>query len=65
MATENENANPEAPEPENLSIVSEFMLFLGENKKWWLVPLVSMCLLLGLLLALGAGPAAPFIYSLF
>ena len=43
----------------------EFALFLRENKKWWLGPIVVALLLLGLLAALGGSAAAPFIYTLF
>ena len=48
------------------SLVREFVWFIGENKKWWLIPLVVMFLLLGLLIFLGSNPAtAPFLYSFF
>lgn len=50
-----------------LAILKEIWEFLRERKKWWLIPLVLMMLLLGLLMVIahGAGPLAPFIYSLF
>jgi hypothetical protein len=51
--------------PEQMGIVAEFMLFLRENKKWWLMPIVIMVALLGLLLVFGATPLGPFIYTLF
>lgn len=45
------------------SLVREFVWFIGENKKWWLIPLVVMFLLLGLLIFLGTNPlTAPLIY---
>lgn len=47
------------------NVVSEFFAFLGENKKWWLAPIVIVMLLLGVLIILTSTPAAPFIYSLF
>jgi len=47
------------------SLLREFGAFLAENKKWWLVPIIVVFLLLGVLLALGATGAAPFIYTLF
>ena len=47
------------------SVVSEFLLFLRTNKKFWLLPLLSALLLLGLVALLGGTAAAPFIYSLF
>jgi len=46
-------------------IVSEFVDFLKENKKWWLAPIIISILGLGLLVVLGGTAAAPFIYTLF
>jgi len=58
-----ENAAAQAQE-ENL--VTEFWSFLAQNKKWWLLPIVIVMLLLGTLMWLTAGSAAtPFIYTLF
>lgn len=47
------------------SIMTEFWLFLRENKKWWLLPIVIAVLFLTGLVILGGSPAAPFIYTLF
>lgn len=49
----------------NASLVREILGFLGENKKWWLLPVMGMLLLLGLLVLLSTTAAAPFIYTLF
>ena len=46
-------------------VVREFLLFLRSNKKFWLLPLLSALLLIGLVAFLGGTAAAPFIYSLF
>ena len=46
-------------------LVSEFWEFLRDNKKWWLLPILAVILLLGLLVFLGGSGAAPFIYTLF
>jgi hypothetical protein len=46
-------------------VVREFLAFLRENKKFWLIPLLAALFLLGLLVLLGGTVAAPFIYSLF
>lgn len=43
----------------------EFFLFLKQNKKWWLMPMVLAILVMGLLVLLGSTGAAPFIYTLF
>jgi hypothetical protein len=48
-----------------LSFAAEFWQFLSENKKWWLVPICLVLLLLGTLMLLGGTAAAPFIYTLF
>ncbi len=49
-----------------MSILVEFFQFLKQNKKWWLMPIVIIMLLLGLLIIFGEGSAlAPFIYALF
>ena len=50
---------------ERTGLVREFIDFLGENKKWWLAPIIIAMLLLGLLVILGGSAAAPFIYTLF
>ena len=40
--------------------------FLMDRKKFWLVPIVIVLLLLGILLVLGGSSSlAPFIYTLF
>lgn len=49
-----------------IKIIAEYLEFLKENKKWWLMPVVISLLLLGLLIVLTKGSAlAPFIYTLF
>jgi len=47
------------------NLMKEFWSFLMENKKWWLIPIVLVILLLAVLVFLGGSPAAPFIYTLF
>jgi len=47
------------------SLVRDFLAFLGQNKKWWLLPLVVVLIGLGVLAILGGTAAAPFIYTLF
>lgn len=47
------------------SLVREFAEFLGQNKKWWLLPILAVMLLLGLLVFLSGSGAAPFVYTLF
>jgi hypothetical protein len=46
-------------------LISEFVMFMSENKMWWLAPILIVFGLLGVLLVLGATGVAPFIYTLF
>ncbi len=49
-----------------LSIAGEFILFLRENKKSWMIPIVVLLLFLGIIIVVGQGSSlAPFIYALF
>ncbi|ADK85787.1 conserved hypothetical protein [Desulfarculus baarsii DSM 2075] len=49
-----------------LSVLGQFWGFLKETKKFWLLPIVVMLVLLGALIVLTQGSAvAPFIYALF
>ncbi len=49
-----------------LRIVGQYLGFLRQQKKWWLLPLAVVLLLLGALIVLTQGSAlAPFIYALF
>ena len=50
---------------ERTGLVTEFVDFLKDNKKWWLAPIIISILGLGLLVMLGGTAAAPFIYTLF
>ncbi len=48
-----------------LGLIAEFVLFLKENKKLWLLPIVITLLLLGALLVFAQSSAlAPFIYTM-
>jgi len=75
--SEEKQSNPEAEEQQDsqehfsdldekpVSLLREFVQFLGENKKYWLLPIILVLFLLGLLIMLGGSSAAPFIYTLF
>lgn len=54
-----------AAQEEDRGLVSEFIMFMAENKMWWLTPILVVFGLLGVLLVLGATGVAPFIYTLF
>ncbi len=48
------------------SLIKEFWLFIKHEKKWWLVPLIAVLLLVALLMVFAqSSPLAPFIYPLF
>jgi hypothetical protein len=55
----------QANKEKQLNLVQEFVLFVMENKKWWLIPILVVFGLVGLLVMLGSSGAAPFIYTLF
>lgn len=49
-----------------MSFLREIWVFLAARKKFWLLPILLVMLLLGGLLILAQGSAvAPFIYTLF
>ena len=47
------------------SLTAEFREFLLGNKKFWLIPIILVMLLLGLLILFSGSSAAPFRYTLF
>ena len=50
----------------NAGIVGELFGFLWRNKKWWLIPMVSVLLVFGLLLVFASSSGlGPLIYTLF
>lgn len=49
-----------------MEFIAELWAFLRERKKFWLLPIILVMVLLGGLLVLAHGSAlAPFIYTLF
>jgi hypothetical protein len=49
-----------------MSFITEFYQFLRIRKKYWLLPIILMMVILGGLIVLTQGSAvAPFIYTLF
>lgn len=49
-----------------MSFASDLWGFLKVRKKFWLLPLITVLVLLGALIMFGGGSAvAPFIYTLF
>ena len=49
-----------------MSLLKEFWLYLRVRKKWWLLPIVIVMVLMGALLVVAEGSAlAPFVYTIF
>jgi len=49
-----------------LRVISELWQLMKYNKKYWLAPVISVLVLVGVLLVVaGSSALAPFIYSLF
>jgi Family of unknown function (DUF5989) len=47
------------------NIFTDFWYFLRYSRKWWLLPLICVLVLLGGLILLSGTAVAPFIYTLF
>tara|TARA_B100001093_G_C26838067_1_gene1019244 strand:+ start:1710 stop:1862 length:153 start_codon:yes stop_codon:yes gene_type:complete len=49
-----------------IEFIKEFVEFLRERKKYWLLPIIIVLVLFGALIVLSQGSAvAPFIYTIF
>ena len=49
-----------------MGMVSEMWGFMKERKKWWLLPVIFVMIVVGSLLIFAQGSAlAPFIYTIF
>ncbi len=47
-------------------VIGELLSFLWSNKRWWLIPVVIVLVVVGLVLIFAQSSAiGPFIYSLF
>jgi len=50
---------------DRLEIVKELLVFLWQQKLWWMIPMVVVLITFGVLLVLAqSSPIAPFIYTL-
>ena len=54
-----------SPLQKNPGFWKDLVSFLMQNKKWWLLPVVLVTLLVGVLIILGSTATAPFVYTLF
>ncbi len=49
-----------------MEFLADLWKFMKQRKKFWLLPVIIVLLLLGVLLVIGtSGALAPFIYTLF
>jgi len=62
---ESKNEFEQEGDEKSLTLIQEFMQFIVENKKWWMIPILLSFGLIGLLVVLSSTGAAPFIYTLF
>ena len=64
--TSNVNSNSPGETMSQVTLVREFWMFMRERKKWWLLPIIMVMVLVGMLLVFAQGSAlAPFIYTIF
>jgi drug/metabolite transporter superfamily protein YnfA len=54
-----------AAAPSRGGFLGELWDFLKANKKWWLLPIIILFLILAVLILLAGTGLAPFIYTLF
>lgn len=55
----------DAGKGQNQGILAEFIGFMKDNSKWWLIPFLVVFGLLAVIIVLGGTGAAPFLYTLF
>ena len=49
-----------------MSLIGELWRFMGQRKKWWLLPVIVVMVVVGTVLVFAQGSAlAPFIYTIF
>lgn len=65
MSSDKPNEFEQSNLRQQTSLPGEFLQFLKERKKYWLIPLIVALLAVGALIILGGTAAAPFIYTLF
>lgn len=46
-------------------LLAEYIRFLSQHKKYWLVPIMAVLLLIGMFIMLGGSVAGAFIYTFF
>ncbi|MBI5393389.1 hypothetical protein HZA96_05960 [Candidatus Woesearchaeota archaeon] len=52
--------------PKRFQLLSDVWSFMKVRKKWWLLPIIVLLILVGILIVIGQSSAlSPFIYALF
>ena len=46
-------------------ITSDIWSFVWRNKRWWMIPMIAILMLLGFVVLLGSSGVGAFIYPLF
>jgi hypothetical protein len=65
MPTDNHEFERIAKSQRGGSFVAELWGLMRQQRKYWLMPIIAVLLLLGLLVSLSGTAVAPFIYTLF
>ena len=65
MTDQKKTSFEEAGAEKDPSLIRQFFEMLKGNKKYWLLPIILMLVVLGIMIVLGSSAAAPFIYTLF
>ena len=56
---------PRARKERSFQILFDLLGFLKQNKKWWLLPIFILFILMTVVILFAATEAAPFIYTIF
>ena len=62
---ESKQSFEEAAEQGEVGIIGEFVGFMRDNAKWWLIPFLLVFGILAIAIIAGGSGIAPFIYTLF
>lgn len=66
MEKEGKNVNRETDQAQTYSIFREFWDFLKNSKKWWLLPIVIILVLMSIFVVLSTSSTVfPMIYAIF
>ena len=65
IETNSEKSFEELSQDKQLGLATEFLMFIKENKIWWMLPIILVLGMVGVLAFLTTTGAAPFIYTLF